>query len=285
VWGASFSPDGRRIVTASDDTTARVWDAESGREIARLQAYEGTVRSASFSPDGLRIVTASSDKTARVWDAASGAEIALLRGHDAMVNGASYSRDGRRIVTASDDTTARVWDAASAQEIVVLRAHSERVLSASFSPDGRRIVTASFDRTARVWDVSRTATILLERAVILTAALAQGSGRPTETDRRDLLMREAPADLFVAAMGLLGDRSGVLAEAVAALHAQLHPNCYLSSTEFAAKFGLIPLKTRGRKWYWSLWSRGLRRVLAALLLVLALLVLALLVLATRSRAW
>ncbi|MGE0701937.1 MAG: toll/interleukin-1 receptor domain-containing protein, partial [Hyphomicrobiaceae bacterium] len=69
---ASFSPDGRRIVTASDDNTARVWDSESGNEIALLKAHTGTVRSASVSPDGRRIVTASDDNTARVWDSESG---------------------------------------------------------------------------------------------------------------------------------------------------------------------------------------------------------------------
>ncbi len=67
VRSASFSPDGTRIVTASDDNTARVWDAGSGRAIATLSGHEDGVVSASFSPDGTRIVTASGD-TARVWD-------------------------------------------------------------------------------------------------------------------------------------------------------------------------------------------------------------------------
>ena len=74
---ASFSPDGGRIVTASDDRTARLWDASSGSLIASLEGHEGAVRSASFSPDGGRIVTASDDKTARLWDASSGSLIAF----------------------------------------------------------------------------------------------------------------------------------------------------------------------------------------------------------------
>jgi WD40 repeat protein len=68
-------PDGSRMVTASDDGTARIWDAASGGEIRLLRGHDGEVRSASFSSDGRRIVTASEDRTARIWDAASGGEI------------------------------------------------------------------------------------------------------------------------------------------------------------------------------------------------------------------
>ena len=72
VWSAQFSPDGTRIVTASADKTARVWDAATGKSLATLAGHEDGVWSAQFSPDGTRIVTASGDKTARVWDAATG---------------------------------------------------------------------------------------------------------------------------------------------------------------------------------------------------------------------
>ena len=154
VRSAAFSPDGARIVTASDDTTARVWDAASGHEIASLKGHEGLVRSAAFSPDGARIVTASADTTARVWNAASGHEIASLKGHEGPVWSAAFSPDGARIVTASEDKTARVWNAASGQQIASLKGHEGSVWSAAFSPDGARIVTASEDRTARVWDAA-----------------------------------------------------------------------------------------------------------------------------------
>ncbi|HUK08431.1 MAG TPA: WD40 repeat domain-containing protein [Stellaceae bacterium] len=110
VLSAAFSPDGTRIVTASEDNTARLWDAASGKEIAALRGHENIVRSAVFSPDGTRIVTASDDKTARLWDAASGKEIAVLRGHEGGVESAAFSPDGTRVVTASYDKTARLWD-------------------------------------------------------------------------------------------------------------------------------------------------------------------------------
>ena len=85
VTSAAFSPDGSRIVTASADKTARIWDAATAKEIAVLRGHDDSVNSAAFSPDGSRIVTASADKTARIWDAATAKEIAVLRGHDGTV--------------------------------------------------------------------------------------------------------------------------------------------------------------------------------------------------------
>ncbi|MGD9982507.1 MAG: WD40 repeat domain-containing protein, partial [Hyphomonadaceae bacterium] len=221
------SPDGSRIVTASQDWTARVWDAASGGEISVLRGHENDVRSAAFSPDGSRIVTGG-DGTARVWDAASGGELALLRGHGARVRSAVFSPDGSRIVTAGG-VTARVWDAASGGEIAVLHGHENVVASAAFSADGSRIITASWDSTsrvwdaasggeiaalrghddsvesaafsadgsrivtvsgatARVWDVSRLEGLVGPVAEILAAALTNGRGVRTEAERQDMLM-------------------------------------------------------------------------------------------------
>jgi WD40 repeat protein len=68
MWSAAFSPDGKHIVTASEDKTARLWDGETGKPIGEpLKGHEDAVGRAAFSPDGKRIVTASSDKTARLW--------------------------------------------------------------------------------------------------------------------------------------------------------------------------------------------------------------------------
>ena len=155
LWGAVFSPDGERIVTASEDKTARVWDAERGTQIGKpLKGHDDAVVSAAFSLDGKRIVTASKDRTARVWEAESGEPIGEpLKGHDNAVVSAAFSPDGKRIVTASLDQTARVWDAESGKSIgEPIKGHGNVVWSAAFSPDGQRIVTASMDKTARVWD-------------------------------------------------------------------------------------------------------------------------------------
>ncbi len=109
VRSAAFSPDGKRIVTASRDKTARVWNADGTGEPLVLRGHEHWVSAAAFSPDGKRIVTASQDKTVRVWNADGTGEPLVLRGSDSPVNGVAFSPDGKRIVTASDDKLVRVW--------------------------------------------------------------------------------------------------------------------------------------------------------------------------------
>ena len=94
LWSASFAPDGRRIVTASEDNTARVWNAENGDQLAILRGHTEPVRVASFSPDGRQLITASTDKTARLWNAETGQQSAVLE-HDGVVRSAAFSSDGR----------------------------------------------------------------------------------------------------------------------------------------------------------------------------------------------
>ena len=159
LGSAAFSPDGSRVVTASMDGTARLWDATTGAVLATLSGHMGIVFSAVFSPDGTRVVTASSDNTARLWDGKSGAALATLSGHTDRVTSAVFSPDGSRIVTASDDRTARLWDGKSGAALATLSGHTGRVFSAVFSPDGSRIVTASDDNTARLWDANTGAAL------------------------------------------------------------------------------------------------------------------------------
>jgi WD40 repeat protein/serine/threonine protein kinase len=160
VYFAAYSPDGTRVVTASRDHTARIWDARTGAQLAVLSGHTDIVYCAVYSPDGTRVVTASRDHTARIWDAYSGAQLAVLSGHDDGVNSVSYSPNGMRIVTASFDKSARIWDARTGAQLAMLSGHRARLYSGAYSPDGTRIVTASWDKTIRIWD-ARTAAQLL----------------------------------------------------------------------------------------------------------------------------
>jgi WD40 repeat protein len=154
VSSAAFSPDGTRIVSASMDKTARIWDATTGKQLQVLTGHQAGLWTVVFSPDGTKVLTASEDKTARIWDAVTGKQIAVLNGHTDKVSSAAFSPDGKRVVTSSFDKTARIWDATTFQQLTVLIGHTDTVQTAFFSPDGTRIVTASDDTTARIWDAA-----------------------------------------------------------------------------------------------------------------------------------
>lgn len=149
---AKFSPDGSKVLTASDDQTARIWDAESGKLLHTLEGHTNKVNSAVFNQDGTKVLTASDDNTARIWDTKSGSLIQTLEGHKDDVNSATFSTDGTKSLTASDDETVRIWDSFSGELLETLQGHKVVVYSANYSPDDKQIVSASFDGTARIWD-------------------------------------------------------------------------------------------------------------------------------------
>ena len=148
----AFSPDGKAVVTASLDNTARIWDALTGRSLHTLEGHQYPVWHAAFSPDGKAVVTASNDYTARIWDALTGRSLHTLKGHQGNVFHAVFSPDGKVAVTASWDNTARIWDVLSGRLLHSLEGHEDRVTHAVFSSDGKTVVTASNDNTARIWN-------------------------------------------------------------------------------------------------------------------------------------
>jgi tetratricopeptide (TPR) repeat protein len=122
---ASFSPNGRWIVTASSDGTARVWDAATGKAITPAFHHGEPVRLACFSPDGRLIATGSGqwDKgdvgEARVWDAATGDFVTLPMRHGAAIRSLAFSPDNRHLLTAANrDPAARVWSLSSRDDSV-----------------------------------------------------------------------------------------------------------------------------------------------------------------------
>lgn len=161
VYGVAYSPDGTRIATASNDKTAKIWDAVTGKELLTLSGHTNRVLDVAFSPDGIQLVTGSGDQTAKVWDATTGKELLALVGHADTVWGVAFSPDGKRIATSSGvvnadskDRTAKVWDAVTGKELLTLTGHKGGVIAVTFSPDGKYLATASSDSTAKVWDGS-----------------------------------------------------------------------------------------------------------------------------------
>ena len=235
VYDAAFSPDGTRILTASADHRARLWDAASGKLVASFD-HQDEVFQAAFSPDGARVLTASLDKTAKLWDAATGKLLAAFV-HQARVYHAVFSPDGARILTASADNTAKLWDAISGKLIASFD-HQDTVRWAAFSPDGARILTASWDKTAKLWDAATP--------VALARKLKESAGDSART-RFSGSMPGSPGpeveSLSIIASGLKFSDDGSLVavddesrsqldETIEGLSARLPAECALSPVDF-----------------------------------------------------
>jgi WD40 repeat protein/serine/threonine protein kinase len=154
VWAVAFSPDGRRLASASEDRTVKVWERSNGRVLLTLAGHKDLVCGVTFSPDGTRLASASHDGSVRVWDAISGQKVFALQGHTDWVMGVAFSPDGHQLASAGHDATVRLWDMTNGREIGRLYGHTRSVSSVAFSPDGTKLASASGDKTVKIWDLA-----------------------------------------------------------------------------------------------------------------------------------
>ena len=160
ITSVAYSPDGRLIVSASEDGTIKIWDVSTGRETLTLRGHSSHVVNATFSPDGSRILSGGPGDVGqiKVWDASTGQLLFAIRESRTDVTDVTYSPDGRRVASCgvNDDKSTRitVWDVTTGKRILRLKGFpdkSDMVTDVAFSPDGRQIAGSCWD-TIIVWD-------------------------------------------------------------------------------------------------------------------------------------
>jgi WD40 repeat protein len=149
---ASFSPDGKQVLTVAPPTGVRLTPVAGGANAVELP-HQGIVYLAGFSPDGASVLTATQDMTVRLWEAATGRLRAPPIRHGALVWHASFSPDGRRWRTAGQDGVVRTWRTAGSGGPTRTLTHAPYIQALALSPDGRRAVTGGMDKSARIWDL------------------------------------------------------------------------------------------------------------------------------------
>jgi len=160
VYALAFSPDSRRLISGSVDSTAVIWDLEKRQPLyPALRGHKAGIFGVGFTPDGLRAVTASNDNTLRLWRVADGALLKAMEGHNAKVSALAISQKDGTVASGDDDGEIRLWDGktGAARRSTAFAKLGGYVGSLRFSPDGRLLLaTCGFEgcgRTQRVFRV------------------------------------------------------------------------------------------------------------------------------------
>ncbi|HEV8060632.1 MAG TPA: protein kinase [Gemmataceae bacterium] len=170
IFGVTFSPDGRRLVSASRDQTVKIWDMATGQAALTLRAHNDAVRAVAFDADGSRLATACADGTIKVWDATPWTnetlryQVHALKGAGVPVFGVDYYPDGQRLAGVADSGTIHTWELDTGKEITEAAIHMKpQIYTLAISPDGSSLATATKDGMVHIFDVrTRTLKLILQ---------------------------------------------------------------------------------------------------------------------------
>ncbi len=156
VTGLAFTADGRRLATVGDDSTVRLWDVSTRRQLGEpFLGHTGSINAVAVSPDQRTLVTVGADDSVRLWSTATHRAAGPgIIGSRESYNDVVFSPDGRRLVVAGGRV--RVFDVRTFDLLLTIDARSFPVIRAAFAADGSRLVTAGGDGTARIWSVEES---------------------------------------------------------------------------------------------------------------------------------
>jgi len=154
VHAAGFSPDGRLLASAGEDSGIILWDVSTHRAIRTFRGTANGVDSVAFSPDGLTLASGGGDGVVRLWDIASGEQVRTFTGHAGQINSVSFSPGGDILASAADDHSIILWSSQRGVALRKLGGHHGAVRSIAFSPDGTTLASGGVDKLVYLWDVT-----------------------------------------------------------------------------------------------------------------------------------
>ncbi|MEH1902815.1 MAG: serine/threonine-protein kinase [Nostoc sp.] len=188
VLSVAISPDGKTIASSGDDSTIKLWNLTTGKQISSLNGYSQQVNVVVISPDGKTLVSGSNDNTIKIWNLARRKLIRTLDGHSDSVHALAISADSETLVSGSDDNTIKVWDLATGEQIRTLVGHTFWVRSVAISPDGVILASGSFDKTIKIWNLTKGYSIrtLEGNSQTVTAVAISPDGKTLASASRDV---------------------------------------------------------------------------------------------------
>lgn len=203
LHSVAWSPDGTMLAGGGTDGTLRIWDLESGDQLAELAGHTDAVRSLAWSPDGVHLASAALDNTVRLWAleldsegrVGGGEETNTLSAHQrGGALAVAWSPDSAHLASGGGDAVARVWNRTSGEEVLTLKGHAGDVHAVAWSPDGAYLLTGGADETVRAWrllEITGSA-----QAAAIPASVASAAKRSTTTNTPDDIPLPTSSDTF-----------------------------------------------------------------------------------------
>ena len=167
ILAVAFSPEGRTVLTGSEDKTAKLWNIKTGEELQTFKSHTSVVNAVAFSPDGQTVLTGSGDGTAKLWDIGTGNELRTFK-CDVTKNwenwgvgvwAVAFSPDGRTVLTGDNNGRIKLWDIGTGDELRNIDSYNSHVSAVNgvtkvaFSPEGRKVLSTSTEGVAKLWDI------------------------------------------------------------------------------------------------------------------------------------
>lgn len=160
ISSVEFSPDGRLLATASNDSTIKLWTATTGKYDCTLTGHKAGISDVTWSQDSKYLASASDDHTVIIWSLGKKQASKTLVGHTDFVFCVRYNPQGTLLASGSFDETVRVWDVKKGKTLIVLAGHTQPVTTVHFNRDGTLLATGSMDGTIKIWDPSNGGQLL-----------------------------------------------------------------------------------------------------------------------------
>jgi WD40 repeat protein len=149
----AITPDDSKFISGSSDSTIKIWDLATGKELRTLTGHSKGVNTLAITPDGSKLVSGSCDSTIKIWDLTKEKLSFFPTNHNSDVSKLLVMSNNRRLVSASYDSTIKVWDFLKGQEIETLTGHGKEIKNAVVSSDDLLAISSSEDQTIKVWDI------------------------------------------------------------------------------------------------------------------------------------